>query len=127
MQQARVKTIDNVDGSTIITSSSSPPSSSARRQRKKALALQTSLIAPQTLIDELAELGFDAAADFVMKHEQERIRRAIDRAKSLENVRNVPGFIRYLVTKPGPIPAPEKQKDDPDKYIKGKYGHMVRR
>ena len=63
-----------------------------------------------------------------MRFEPERIRRAIDRAKSLQNVRNVPGFIRYLVTKPGPIPVPEKdKKDDPDKFIKGKYGHLVRR
>jgi hypothetical protein len=118
MQQSRVKTIDDVngDGTIIITSSSSPPSSRGRRQRKKAFGLQTSLIAPQTLIDELAELGFDAAADFVMRFEPERIRRAIDRAKSLENVRNVPGFIRYSVTKPGPIPAPEKQKDGRAKY-----------
>ena len=89
--------------------------------------MQTTLIAPQTLIDELAELGFDAAADFVVRHEHERIRRAIDRAKSMESVRNVPGFIRYLVTKPGPIAAPEKPKDNQDKYINGHRGHMVKR
>lgn len=129
MHQPGVNVTDDVngDGTIIITPSSSSSSSCGRRQRKKAFGLQTSLMPPETLIDELAELGFDAAADFVVRHDQERIRRAIDRANSLKgSVRNVPGFIRYLVTKPGPIPAPEKRKeDDRDKFTKGRYGHMV--
>jgi len=128
MQKTRVKLLDDVNGDgTIIIPSSSSSSSSPRRQRKKAFGLQTSLIAPETLIDELAGLGFDAAADFVTRFEADRIRRAIDRAKSLQNVRNVPGFIRYLVTKPGPIPTPEKSKDDKDRFTKGRYGHMVKK
>ena len=47
----------------------------------------------------------------------------------MKGIKNIPGFIRYLVRTPGPIPDPEQPKDDDDtdKYIRGKYGHMVRR
>jgi len=90
--------------------------------------LQTALMEYPTLIDELAELGFNAAADFIVRHEPARIKQAVERAKSIKGIRNMPGFIRFLVTKPGPIPAPEKdKKDDPDRFIKGKYGHLVQR
>jgi hypothetical protein len=115
-----------------------PPLTTTTTRRKKRLgtelALQTALLEYPTLIDELAELGFNAAADFIVSHEPARIKQAVDRAKSMKGIKNVPGFIRYLVDKPGPIPAPEKPKDgreryadDRDKYIKGRYGHMVKR
>ncbi len=45
----------------------------------------------------------------------------------MKGIKNIPGFIRYLVRTPGPIPDPEKPKEDTDKYITGKYGHMVKR
>jgi hypothetical protein len=45
----------------------------------------------------------------------------------MKGIKNVPGFIRYLVDKPGPIPAPEKPKDGREKYVGGIYGHMVKR
>ena len=101
-----------------------------KRQKgsKGELALQTALMAYPTLIDELAELGFNAAADFIVRHDPARIKQAVERARSMKGIRNVPGFIRFLVTKPGPIPAPERdKKDDPDRFIKGKYGHLVQR
>jgi hypothetical protein len=98
-----------------------PPLTTTTTQRRKKclsseLALQTALIEYPTLIDELAELGFNAASDFIVRHEPARIRQAVDRAKSIKGIRNMPGFIRFLVTKPGPIPAPEKPKDDREKY-----------
>ena len=101
-----------------------------KRQRgsKGELALQTALMSYPTLIDELAELGFNASADFIVRHDPARIKQAVERARSMKGIRNVPGFIRFLVTKPGPIPAPERdKKDDPDRFIKGKYGHLVQR
>lgn len=98
-----------------------------KKRQSSELALQTALIDYPTLIDELAELGFNAAADFIVRHEPARIKQAVDRAKSMKGIRNVPGFIRYLVAKPGPIPAPEKPKDTKEKYIGQKYSHMVKR
>ena len=134
MQQTRVKTIG--DGG--ISPAPAPPApappplttTTTRRRKKRQsgeLALQTALMEYPTLIDELAELGFNAAADFIVRHEPARIKQAVERARSMKGIRNVPGFIRFLVTKPGPIPAPEKDKNDRDKYIKGKYGHAVQR
>ena len=93
-------------------------------------ALKTSCFAPpDDLITELAELGFDGAAAFVVRFEPERIRRAIARAKGHPpgKIKNLPGYIRFLVKTPGPIPGPEKPRDDKDRYTGGKYGHMVRR
>jgi len=109
-----------------------PLTTTTTRRRKKRqsgeLALQTALMSYPTLIDELAELGFNASADFIVRHDPARIKQAVERARSMKGIRNVPGFIRFLVTKPGPIPAPERdKKDDPDRFIKGKYGHLVQR
>ena len=84
----------------------------------------------QNLIDELAQLGFDAAGDFAFKHEAARVRQAIARAKSHPpgKIKNIPGYIRFLVTTPGPIPHPEKPvKSDNAKYHTGRYGHMVKK
>lgn len=98
-----------------------------RKRQKGELALQTALMEYPTLIDELAELGFNAAADFIVRHEPARIKQAVERARSMKGIRNVPGFIRFLVTRPGPIPAPEKRKeDDRDKFTRGRYGHLVK-
>jgi hypothetical protein len=102
-----------------------PPLTTTTTRRKKRqkgeLALQTALLQYPTLIDELAELGFNAASDFIVSHEPARVRQAVDRAKSMKGIRNIPGFIRYLVAKPGPIPAPEKPKDGREKYKAHEY------
>jgi len=94
------------------------------------LALKTTYLNPPgDLITELAELGFDGSAAFIGRFGPERIRRAIARAKAHPpgKIKNLAGYIRYLVTTPGPIPEPEKPKDDREKYISGRYGHMVKR
>ena len=83
---------------------------------------------PDDLISELATLGFDGAAAFVVRFEHERVKRAIVRAKSHPpgKIKNMAGYIRFLVTTPGPIAPPEKPKDDNfAKYRTGKYGHLV--
>lgn len=123
MPKPRVKV---ADGDVTSTTKKSRVSSSSSCE----FALKTSLFAPpDDLITELAELGFDGAAAFVLRYEGERIRRAIARAKGHPpgKIKNLPGYIRYLVKTPGPIPGPEKPRDDKDRYTGGKYGHMVRR
>jgi len=93
-----------------------------------SFALQTSFLSPDSLIDQLYQIGFDAAAAFVARHDPERIALAIEYAKSKPRgkIQNLPGFIRYLVEKPGKIPAPLEKKER-DKYVTGKYGHIVKR
>ena len=83
---------------------------------------------PDDLISELANLGFDGAAAFVVRFEHERVRRAIVRAKSHPpgKIKNMAGYIRFLVTTPGPIAPPEKPEDDRAKYHSGRYGHLVK-
>lgn len=104
-----------------------------RLKSGQSLALQTSFLQSETeeLIDELAALGFDVPTEFVATHSPDRIRQAIARAKSVPEVKSLPGLIRYLVNKPGPIPAPSLSlslsQSLSDKYIRGKYGHLVRR
>ena len=125
MSRTRVKV---ADGDVTSTNRKSRVSSSSSSRGE--FALKTSCFdPPDDLISELAELGFDGAAAFVVRFEPERIRRAIARAKGHPpgKIKNLPGYIRYLVKTPGPIPGPEKPKGDTDKYTNGKYGHMVRR
>ena len=82
------------------------------------------------LTAELAETGFDAAFTFVQRYGVERVRRALDRAKSLPSgqIKNLPGYIRHLVTSPGPIARPFQRADRQDKYRKqGKFSHLIYR
>lgn len=106
------------------------PSSSSSSSSPADFALQTGYLEPEqkNLVDQLANMGFDAASDFVARHDTERIRAAIARVGSLPPgaIRNPPGLIRYLVTKPGKIQTP-KPATDAAKYTKGKYGHMVKK
>jgi len=126
MPKPRTK-VKVVDGDVKPTTRKSRVSSSSSSSCE--FALKTSCFdPPDDLISELAELGFDGAAAFVVRYEGERIRRAIARAKGHPpgRIKNIPGYIRFLVKTPGPIPGPEKARDDVDKYTSGKYGHMVK-
>ncbi len=57
-----------------------------------------------------------------------RMKEAIDWAltSGISNIKSIITAARRS-KHPGTAPQGEKRKDDPDKYIKGKYGHMVRR
>ncbi len=86
---------------------------------------------PGELIDELVAIRFDAASAFVVSHDPRRIRAALARARSLPQVRNLAGLVRYLVETPGPIADPEPGADvehgaDPQQFTKGKYGHLYK-
>lgn len=119
---------DNDDGTNPSSSSSHQSSSSAPEFPE--IDFESDV---DQLIDELGEVGFDAATAFVMRYGTERVRQALDLAKSKEDqLTNMPGYIRMLVTSRGKIPKPQKPKEpkgerDPDRYIKGKYGHLVQR
>ena len=81
------------------------------------------------LIAGLTHLGFDAALNFVQQYGTQRVRAALERALSQPRgtIRNLPGYIRYLVASPGPISRPKPQAQPNDKYISGRYGHVVQR
>lgn len=86
----------------------------------------------EQLVDQLTELGFDCAMRFVSSNDPERIRAAVERALSRPTgtIKNLAGYIRYLVKTPGAIPPPNhkvKDKLEADKYIRGKYEHLVKR
>jgi len=119
-----------VDVDDVTTRKNRVSSSSSSSSSRGEFALKTSCFdPPDDLITELAELGFDGATAFVVRFEPERIKRAIARAKGHPpgKIKNLPGYIRFLVKTPGPIPDPEKPTDNRDKYTNGKYGHMVKR
>ncbi|MFC1924820.1 hypothetical protein ACFLXA_05620 [Chloroflexota bacterium] len=81
------------------------------------------------LIASLTGLGFDSAYGFVRRYGAQRIHAALRRALSQPRgtIRNLPGYIRYLVATPGPIPKPKRDSQPNDKYTSGKYGHIVQR
>ncbi len=94
-------------------------------------SLSSDCASPEQLIDELTDLGFDNAAAFVIQHGADRISQALARALSRPpgTIKNLPGYIRSLVTTRGPIPKPEKPRQPPkpvDRYLSGKYGHIVK-
>lgn len=128
MARTKVKVDDDVISKS--EGPSSPSSSGKGGVGEKPLRLQTSLIPPATLIDELAELGFEGAASFVTKHDHKRIRQAIARAVSHPHgkIKNLPGYIRYLVITPGPIPLPEKSSEEKlrEKYKQSRYANLVK-
>ena len=92
----------------------------------------------EELIIAMTTIGFDLASDFVIKHGFERVNAAMLRALSRPpgTIRNIPGYIRAIVTTRGPIappqeppppPTPQEQPQQPaNRYLKGKYGHLVR-
>lgn len=79
------------------------------------------------LIADLQSIGFDMPMEYLARNSLARVRAALDyaRSKPFGQVRNVPGYIRFLVKSTGRIP---KRLPDPpqNKYLSGKYGHMVR-
>lgn len=121
MSRKQNKGIDDGDASSS-SSSFSLPTTFLESEKNERLEL----------IDRLTELGFDGALDFVMNHPVERVKEAVKRAVSRpqSTIRNLPGYIRYLVETPGKIPPSNgaiKEKRRIEKYTKGKYGHVVRR
>lgn len=84
----------------------------------------------EELVDELGKVGFDCAMAWLVKQEIARVEAALAlyRSKPPSSIKNPAGYIRYLVKSPGKIPMPGPPMPpglDPDKYIKGRYGHMV--
>jgi len=89
----------------------------------------------EDLINALTNLGFDSAHAFVIHHGFERVNAALSRALSRPpgTIRNLPGYIRSITTQRGPIAPPQEppqpQQSPPpseNRYLKGKYGHLVR-
>lgn len=86
------------------------------------------------LRQRLHQLGVVLAEKLVEEYDTERIQAALDYVTDImaPQVRSQAGFLVYLVRADLEIPAPpsvvraEKGKD-PDKYIKGKYAHIVKR
>lgn len=80
------------------------------------------------LVDELNEIDFDLPMKFIAEHGKERIKQALEyaRSKPAGQVRNLPAFIRFLVQSPGRIPQAKREAKQ-NKYTSGKYGHIVRR
>ena len=107
------------DDDNVYTSSSSSSSSSSSR-----FHLQTSFTETQIeeLENQLGKLGYDGGMALIGKYGYERVKQAVDRALSRPQgmIRNLPGYIRYLVITSGKIPPPNGNK-----YTKGKYGHLV--
>jgi len=101
----RVKAITRDDANDVSSSSSSE------------LAFQTSY--QGTPIDELADqltaIGFDGARDLILKYGYDRVSAAKARAESRPAgaIRNLAGYIRFLVTSKGAIPAPESEQSKP--------------
>ena len=83
------------------------------------------------LVDRLHSLGFLDPRAFIDNHGQERVKAALLYAlsKPPKSITNLTGFIVRLVEKPGKIPRPVSGKGppDPDRYVRGRYGHMVKR
>jgi len=80
----------------------------------------------EELADELGKVGFDCAMAWLVKQDVARVEAALAlyRSKPPSSIKNPAGYIRYLVKSSGKIPAPP---DASDKYVKGRYGHMVKR
>lgn len=98
---------------------------------KSSSASSSAAASPEELIDQLTELGFDGSAAFIIMHGADRVSQAVARALSRPEgaIKNLPGYIRSLVTTRGPIPKPEKPRPEPmpkNKYTNGKYGHLVK-
>lgn len=72
--------------------------------------LQTSFTETEIeeLENQLSALGFDGGMALIVKYGHERVKQAMDRALSRPPgaIRNVPGYIRHLVTTGGKIPPP---------------------
>lgn len=100
------------------------PSSSSSSSLEIPTTFQESEI--DQLARRLTEIGFDCAMDFIVKNDRDRVKAALELAlsKPIKQIRNLPGYIRYLVKTPGEIPKPVQPGN---KYIKGKYGRLVQR
>lgn len=77
------------------------------------------------LADQLAALGFDGAMSLILKYGYDRVNTAKERAESRPpgTIQNMAGYIRFLVTSKGAIPAPDQPAD---KYKKGKLQELIR-
>jgi hypothetical protein len=93
-----------------------------------AISIQTTY--QGTPIDELADqltaMGFDGAMNLILKYGYDRVRNAKARAESRPpgTIRNMAGYIRFLVTSKGAIPAPDQPAD---KYNQGELQRHVKR
>jgi len=134
MENRKVKTdikavSNDDDASSSSSSSSSPPEVIGGMGERGEVKFQTTYLGSQVveLANELTELGFDGAMDFIVKHGYDRVKAARDRALSRPQgrIKNIAGYIRYLAITKGAIPAPNGKPED--KYTKGKYGHLMHR
>jgi hypothetical protein len=67
----------------------------------------------ENLLKELAEVGFDKPLDFLSRYHLHRIAQAVNfaRSKPAGQIKNMAGFIRYLVQSPGAIPSVKKTEE----------------
>jgi len=120
----------------VTPSSSSPPlipppsaSSPGRRQPRRLRVAWWTGSHIDRLAADLAALGFDGPLELILDYGYDRVKAALDRAKSRpqHKITNMAGYIRYLCRLKGPVAAADRQPDPNDRYISGKYGHLVRR
>jgi hypothetical protein len=105
----KVATIDDDVTSSSSSSSSSSPQVIGGVGERGEVKFQTTYIGSEVeeLANELTELGFDGAMGFITKHGYDRVKLAKERALSRPQgkIKNTAGYIRYLVTTTGVIPA----------------------
>lgn len=115
-------------------SSIDPSSSFVTRDGGSGEGVETAIIPPlaarselDQLITDLQSVGFDMPMEYLAGKNLARVRAALDYALSKPpgEIKNVPGYIRFLVKSTGRIPKP---LPDPvrNKHQSGKYGQMAR-
>lgn len=105
-----------------------------------ATAFRGNILLPleSPVLSALAAIGFAGAESFMVCHPADRIKAALDYIESAEGLSNPAGYLRKLVEGNETIPVPFKKSvdppgyckkgdKDPDRFIKGKYGHVVKR
>ena len=78
------------------------------------------------VVSYLQDLGFDNPDQVIATHGLARVKEIIRYACSQPSgkVQNLGAYIRGVLSKSVP-PGPRRQ--DPDRYVKGRYGHVVKR
>jgi len=107
-----------------------------RAVKTKVVDLDSPVELPITFLDselydlahKLTDIGFIGAIDYLAKQDPGRVKAAYDHAITLpkRGIWSLAGLVRYIVKTPGEIPKPLGSNDS-DKYVKGKYGHLVNR